>query len=102
MNLVYSALLLHSAGKKLNEANIQKVANATGETVDAAQVKALVAALDGVKIEDAIKKAAAPVAVAAAAPAAGGEAKAEKKKEKEEDAEKKSEEAAAGLTSLFS
>ena len=100
MNLVYAGLLLHSAGKELNEANIQKVANSTGETVDAAQVKALVAALDGVDIAEAVKKAAAPVAVAAA-PAAGGEAKAEKKKEKEEDTEAKAEEAAAGLGALF-
>jgi large subunit ribosomal protein L12 len=99
MNLVYSALLLHSAGKDLNEENIQKVVNATGETVDAAQVKALVAALDGVDIAEAVKKAAAaPVAVAA--PVAGGEAEA-KKEEPEEDVEQKSEDAAAGLGALF-
>ena len=98
VNLVYGALLLHSAGKELNEANIQKIADATGDKVEPAQVKALVAALDGVNIEEAVKKAAAPVAIAA--PVAG-EAKAEKAEEKEEDAGKKSEEAAAGLGALF-
>jgi large subunit ribosomal protein L12 len=97
MNIIYAGLLLHSAGKDLNEENIQKVVNATGETVDAAQVKALVAALDGVDIAEAVKKAAAPVAVAAA-PVAGGEAK---KEEPEEDVEAKAEDAAAGLSSLF-
>jgi large subunit ribosomal protein L12 len=98
VNLVYGALLLHSAGKELNEANIQKVADATGETVDGAQVKALVAALDGVNIAEAVKKAAAPVAVAAA-PAASGEAK--KEEVEEDNTEEKSENAAAGLSSLF-
>jgi len=98
MNLVYAGLLLHSAGKELNEASIQKVADATGETVDAAQVKALVAALDGVDIAEAVKKAAAPVAVAAA-PAASGEAK--KEEVEEDNTEEKSENAAAGLGALF-
>ncbi|MBL7160071.1 MAG: 50S ribosomal protein P1, partial [Candidatus Aenigmarchaeota archaeon] len=67
MNLVYGALLLHSAGKEINLENVKKVAEATGEKIEEAQVKALVAALDGVNVEEAISKAAAaPVAVAAA------------------------------------
>jgi large subunit ribosomal protein L12 len=71
--------------------------------VNEAQVKALVAALSDVNIEDAIK--AAPVAVAAAAPAAeapaaGGEAK-EEKKEKKADDGKSEEQAMEGLSSLF-
>lgn len=100
MNMIYAALLLHSAKKDISEANIKKVTEATGEKVEEAQVKALVAALEGVNIDEAITKAAMPVAVAAA-PAAGGEAKAEKHEEKAEDTEKKAEEAAAGLSSLF-
>ena len=100
MNMIYAALLLHSAKKEISEANLKKVTEATGEKVEEAQVKAMVAALDGVNIDEAITKAAMPVAVAAA-PAVASEAKAEKKEEKAEDTEKKAEEAAAGLSSLF-
>ena len=100
MNYVYSALLLHSAGKPLTEDNVKKVITAAGEQPDEAKVKALVAALEGVNIEEAISKAAMPVAVAAPAGASPAKAEAEEKKE-EEDIEKKAEEAASGLASLF-
>ncbi len=100
MEYVYAALLLHKLDKEVNEANLSSVVKASGADVNEAQVKALVAALADVNIDDAVK--AAPVAVAAAtAPAAdapaGGGAKEEKKKE-----EPKNEEAAMeGLSSLF-
>lgn len=98
MNYIYGALLLHSAGKPIDEASLKKIIDSTGEAANDAQIKALVAALDGVNIEEAITKAAMPVAVAAPA----GETKAEKKEEKkEEDTAKKAEEAAAGLGALF-
>ncbi|MHA1873785.1 MAG: 50S ribosomal protein P1 [Candidatus Heimdallarchaeaceae archaeon] len=98
MEYIYSALLLHSAKKEINAENITKVLQAAGITPDEARVKALVAALEGVDIQEAISKAAMPVA---AAPAA--EAKAEKKEEKkeEEDVEKRAEQAVEGLSSLF-
>ena len=99
MNYIYGALLLHSAGKEINEENLKKIIDATGEAANEAQIKALVAALDGVNIEEAISKAAMPVAAAAPAPAS--EAKEEKKEEKEEDTAKKAEEAAEGLGALF-
>ena len=102
METVYAALLLHSAGKKVDEAGVKKVLDAAGAKAEAAQVKALVASLDGVDIDDAIKQTAiAATAAPAAAPAqeaAEGEAK---KEEKKEDKAKKQEEAAAGLSSLF-
>ena len=98
MELIYSALLLHATKQPVNEENVSKVLAAAGAGADTAKVKALVAALDGVNIDEAIAKAAMPVAVAAA-PAAGGEAKKEEKKE--EDTAKKAEEAAAGLGALF-
>lgn len=101
MNLIYAALLLHSAKKEISEANVKKIIQASGESVEDAQVKALVSALEGVNIDEAITKAAMPVAVAAAPAAASAEAHAEKKEEKAEDTEKKAEEAAAGLSSLF-
>ena len=102
MEYVYAALLLHKLQKDVNEANLTSVVKASGAEVNEAQVKALVAALADVNIEEAIK--AAPVAVAAAAaPAAAGDAGAAEAKKEEAKAEAgKSEEAAMeGLSSLF-
>ena len=99
MEYVYSALLLHSAKKEVNEANVQAVLKAAGVTADTGRVKALVAALDGADIGAAIKNATAmPVAVAAA-PAGG--AAAPKAEEKPEEKGVSEEEAAAGLGALF-
>ena len=83
--------------------SILLLGKATGAEVNEAQVKALVASLADVNIEEAIK--AAPVAVAAA-PAAAAEAPAggdEKKEEKKADppSEKQEEQAMEGLASLF-
>ena len=104
MEYVYAALLLHNAGKDVNEENVTKLLKAAGVKSDPARVKALVASLEEVNIEEAIKTAptmmtAAPVA---AAPAAA-EAKPEgKKEEKTEEEEKEKEEAAMeGLGALF-
>ena len=88
MKYMYAALLLHSAAQPVDEANIKKVLTAAGVKPEEARVKALVAALSEVKIDEALKAAktasvAAPVV--AAAPAAG----------------KKEEEALAGLGALF-
>lgn len=102
MELVYAAMLLHKAGKEINEANVKKVIEAAGIKKDDAQIKALVAALDGVDIEKAIKEAAIPVAAPAAAAPAGGEKKEEKKEEKSEEDKKEEEaKATAGLGALF-
>jgi len=89
----------------VSEENITSVVKASGTDVNEAQVKALVAALADVNIDDAIK--AAPVAVAAAAaPTAGGESEAGGDDKKEAKAEKKDdgkseEQAMEGLSSLF-
>jgi large subunit ribosomal protein L12 len=99
MEYVYAALLLHKQKKEINEANITNVIKASGAEVNEAQVKALVAALADVNIDEAIK--AAPVAVAAApaaAPAAGGK---EEKKEVETPSAKTEEQAMEGLSALF-
>ena len=102
MEYVYAAMLLHKAGQKVDEHNVKHVLEAAHVKVDDARVKSLVAALEGVNIEEAIEKAAMPVAVAAA-PAAAHEHKHEAHDEKKKAAEeKKSEEAAAmGLGALF-
>lgn len=97
MEYVYAALLLHSAGEKITEDSVKKVLTAAGAKPEEPRIKALVAALSEIKIEDALKAAqtmqAAPAPVAAAAPTEG------KKEDKKE--EKKSEEALAGLGALF-
>ena len=107
MENIYAAMLLHKAGKEINEASVTKVLEAAGLTVDAVQVKALVASLSEVNIDEAIK--AAPTMMAAApvaTPAAGAEAKpaaapAEDKKKKAEEEKAKEEAALEGLGALF-
>ena len=99
MEYVYAALLLHKQKKEINEANIANVVKASGAEVNDAQVKALVAALADVNIEEAIK--AAPVAVAAPAAPSGGGGAAEGKKEAELPSAKTEEQAMEGLSALF-
>jgi large subunit ribosomal protein L12 len=101
MEYVYAALMLHKLKKDINEDNITNLVKASGAEVNAAQVKALVASLADVNIEEAIK--AAPVAITAAAPAeaAGGDAKKEDKKEKAAADGKSEEQAMEGLSALF-
>ena len=102
MEYIYSAMLLHSAGKEINEANVKKVLEAAGVKSDAGRIKALTASLEGVNIEETIKNAAVPVAVAAApAEKTSGEKKDDKKKKEEKKEEVTEEEAAAGLGALF-
>lgn len=100
MKYVYAALLLHSSGQKIDEESLKKVISATGGEVDEARVKALVASLAEVNIEDALKVGSAiastPAPVKEAAPAP----EAKKQEEKKEEA-KKEEEAIAGLGALF-
>jgi len=96
---MYAALLLHKAGKPVNEEGLSNVVKAAGVEVDQVKVKALASALSEINIDEALKNASAMAMAAptAAAPAAGP-AKAEEKPKEEE---KKEEEALAGLASLF-
>ena len=88
MEYVYAALLLHKLKQNITEDSVKSVVKAAGVSPDDVRVKALVAALSEVNIEEALK--AAPVAVAAAAPAAGtAPAAAASKKEEEKKEEKK-------------
>lgn len=96
MEYIYAALLVHKAGHKITEENITKVLHAAGTKHEEARVRALVAALDGMNIEEAIRNAAvAPVAAAAPVHAAPAAKKEEKKEEKADES------AAEGLGSLF-
>ena len=106
MEYIYSALLLHTAGREINEENVKKVLDAAGIKADTARIKALTASLDGVNIEEAISKSVAVASsggASAAGPADEGKGKKEKKEEKKEKEEEKvsEEEAAAGLGALF-
>lgn len=106
MEYVYAALLLHKLKQDISEDNITNVIKATGSSPDAVRIKALVAALGDVNIEEALKAAPMTVATAAAAPTAGGggattSETATKEASAEEKTEKKEEEALEGLSSLF-
>ncbi len=102
MEYIYAAMLLHKAGKKVDESSVKKVLEGAGIKPDEARIKALVASLEGVNIDEAVKKAAAPVAVSApAAVQSEGAKPKEDKKKAEEDERKKEEEASAGLSALF-
>ncbi len=100
MEYVYAALLLHAAGKKVDEKAVTKVLEAAGAKPDSTRVKALVASLKDVNIDEAIKNASAVQAVAAAPTATAG-AKPEAKEEKKQEEKKTEEEAAEGLAGLF-
>ena len=112
MEYVYAALLLHKLKQNITEDSVKSVVQAAGVTPDDVRVKALVAALGEVNIEEALK--AAPVAVSAAAapaaagaaastaaPAAAGTGAAGGGEASAKEEEKKEEEALEGLSSLF-
>ncbi len=67
MEYVYAALILHETDEEINEDNLTGVLEAAGVDVEESRVKALVAALEDVDVEEAIE-------TAAAVPAAGGSA----------------------------
>lgn len=107
MEYVYAAMLLHKAGKEINEESLTNVMTAAGITVDPIRVKALVASLSEVNIDEAIRAAptmmsAAPATPAATAPSAEQKAApVEDKKKKAEEEKAKEEAALEGLGALF-
>jgi len=117
MEYLYAALILHNTGEEVTEDGVTSVLEAAGADVDESRVKALVAALEDVDIDDAVEQAAvAPAGGAGGGAAAGGAAAAEAggdeggEEEEEEEAEAEEEEvdeeeaeedAAEGLGELF-
>jgi large subunit ribosomal protein L12 len=106
MEYIYAAMLLHKAGKEINEESLTQVLTSAGINADAVRVKALVASLAEVKIDEAIKSAptmmAAPAVAAPAAAAPQAEAKPrEDEKKKKEDEKAKEDAALEGLGALF-
>ncbi|MFB6190577.1 MAG: 50S ribosomal protein P1 [Candidatus Nanohaloarchaea archaeon] len=104
MELVYAALTLHEAGKDVTEDNLEAIVDAADLDVDSSEIKALVAALEDVDIEEAMETAVAtggaPAGGAAAEPEADEEEEEAEEEEDDED-EASEEEAAEGLGELF-
>jgi large subunit ribosomal protein L12 len=90
MEYVYAALILNESGEEINEANLTSVLEAAGVDVEQSRVKALVAALEDVDIEDAVEEATAVPAAGGAGGAApadtGGEEEVEEDEAEEEEA----------------
>ncbi|AEH37861.1 50S ribosomal protein P1 [Halopiger xanaduensis] len=86
MEYVYAALILNESGEEINEDNLTDVLDAAGVDVEESRVKALVAALEDVDIDDAVEEAAAvPAGGAAAGGAAAGGAEGGDEEEEAEE-----------------
>lgn len=96
MEYIYAALLLHRAGKPVDEEGLKSVLTAAGSSVDDAKVKSLIASLKDVDIDKELENA---QVAAVAAPVASGDATAPVAEEKKEEV--KTDAAAAGLSALF-
>jgi large subunit ribosomal protein L12 len=75
MEYVYTALILNESGEEINEDNLTGVLEAAGVDVEESRVKALVAALEDVDIDEAVEEATAVPATTGggAAPASVGD-----------------------------
>jgi large subunit ribosomal protein L12 len=96
MEYIYSVMLLNKAGKTVDEKNVSAVLEAAGVKADAAKVKSLIAALDGVDVEKVIAESSVVSTAAPAAAAAPVAAAAAPKKEEAPVVD-----ASAGLAGLF-
>ena len=95
MEYVYAALILNESGAEINEQNLTNVLDAASVDVEQSRVKALIAALEDVNIDEAVEEAA---AVPATTGGSGGSAAPEPADEGAEEAEEEEaadEEAAA-------
>ncbi len=112
MEYVYAALILNETGEEINEDNLTSVLEAAGTDVEESRVKALVAALEDVDINEAVEQAAAVPAGGASGGAAaaggeseevdeGGEEEAEEAEEAEEDEDEDDDSGGEGLGQLF-
>jgi large subunit ribosomal protein L12 len=99
LKYVYAALLLHAAGKEINEESLTKILDVTGGQIEKPRIQALVAALSEVDIDEALKTA--PGLAVPAVPLSEPATEEEKEEKEEEEKEEKEEEALAGLGALF-
>ncbi|MCU4750667.1 50S ribosomal protein P1 [Halobacteria archaeon AArc-curdl1] len=104
MEYVYAALILHEADRDITEESVTNVLEAAGTDVDESRVKALVATLEDVDIDEAVAEAAvgAPATATPAEEAEPEEAPEEAAEEPEEEEEDEDEGATGeGLGELF-
>ncbi|MFC6716716.1 50S ribosomal protein P1 [Natrialbaceae archaeon GCM10025810] len=111
MEYVYAALILNESDEEINEENLTGVLEAAGVDVEESRVKALVAALEDVDIDEAVSEAAAVPAAGAAAggAAAGGDEEEEAEEasdvpdttDEDEDEDEEEEASGEGLGELF-
>ncbi|PSP75085.1 50S ribosomal protein P1 [Halobacteriales archaeon QS_1_68_20] len=93
MEYVYAALILNETGEEINEDNLTAVLESAGADVEESRVKALVAALEDVDIDEAVEEAAAvPAGGAPSGGAAGGGEEAAEEEAAEEEAEAEADE----------
>ncbi|MEM4139087.1 MAG: 50S ribosomal protein P1, partial [Sulfolobaceae archaeon] len=91
MEYIYASLLLHSAKKEISEENLRNVLSAAGISIDEVRLKAVVAALKEVNIDEVLKSATSmPISVTPIVPQQQAQPTQEaKKEEKKEEEEKK-------------
>ena len=100
MEYVYAALMLHATSKDVTEDGISKVLTAAGAKVNKARVKALIAALEDIDIDEAISKAVFTPVAAPAAPTVAAPLTTEVHEEKKEEEPSKEEEEETGMEGL--
>lgn len=101
MEYVYAALVLHELGEKITQAKVKGILEAAGATADDSRVKALVAALKEVDIEEALKTAVMSAAAAPTAAPQGAAKEAAAPAKKEKVKEEPEEDTDLGLSALF-
>jgi large subunit ribosomal protein L12 len=104
MEYLHAALVLHSTGKDVSEKGIGAIIKAAGGKPDEAKIKALVATLSSIDIEEAIKGASFMTAVASGSTKTDDSTTREQimgSKDEEEEAEEEEEGDDLGLASLF-
>ncbi|MHA1687683.1 MAG: 50S ribosomal protein P1 [Candidatus Heimdallarchaeaceae archaeon] len=101
MEYVYAALILHELGTEITEDKIEAILKAAGANVDSARIKALVAVLSDVDIEEALSKAVTTAAPVAVASAASGDTQAPAEEKEAEKKEEEEQEEDLGLGALF-
>lgn len=101
MEYLHAALVLHSTGKDVSEKGIEAIIKSAGGKPDESKIKALVATLSSINIDEAIKGA---TLMTTAMPGATGATEPSKDEKKAEPKEEEEEEEAGddlGLSSLF-
>ncbi len=105
MEYIYAALLLHKAGKEITEERLIAILNAADIDINENRVKALIASLEGVDIEEAISKSSIVsmnlTSVSGSQPSSETQSTESKVEEKEKEPDHSEEDGMAGLGALF-